>query len=383
MKQNLKWIILFCIVLIGIVYVSISLFHKKEEYIYFEGVNALLSNQKYYYTAGSTNNNMSHTEKAKISRYDLKKEKNLEKIYNVGYSSTFSDLILDEDDIVAVGSYEKSEEDHKNKVKRALIVKFDKSGNILFENDFMILENSTYTNIIQVGDYYYVCGQSVYQSTKVGSKEGGALLVKYDKDGNMIWNKIYGNSKNSIYSDLIMVNDFIYVVGFGTNTSVLVQYDMDGNIVHQTEYSTNESNGFQNLLVVQDKIYVCGSILNENNSLDGLIVKYDFDCNPVGEVSYHNTSNNQFKKLIVDEDDYIICVGLSSNKTSDGLIVKYDSNLKLLDSVTYGDENDDYFTDILLDEKEYLVVGYSSYEDEGYMSKFIRYSKALKVLNVE
>ena len=32
---------------------------------------------------------------------------------------------------------------------------------------------------------------------------------------------------------------------------------------------------------------------------------------------------------------------------------------------------------------EYLVSGYSSYEDGSYLSKFIRYSDALKVLGVE
>ena len=49
----------------------------------------------------------------------------------------------------------------------------------------------------------------------------------------------------------------------------------------------------------------------------------------------------------------------------------------------YGDERDDYFTDIILDHNQYLVVGYSSYEDGSYLSKFIRYSDALKVLGVE
>ena len=49
----------------------------------------------------------------------------------------------------------------------------------------------------------------------------------------------------------------------------------------------------------------------------------------------------------------------------------------------YGDDRDDYFTDIIYDKNDYLVVGYSSYEDGSYLSKFIHYSDALKVLGVE
>ena len=64
----------------------------------------------------------------------MKKEKTFEKLYNVGYNSAFFSLVIDDDDVVAVGSYEKSEKDHSNSIRRALIVKYDKSGDILFEN---------------------------------------------------------------------------------------------------------------------------------------------------------------------------------------------------------------------------------------------------------
>ena len=64
-------------------------------------------------------------------------------------------------------------------------------------------------------------------------------------------------------------------------------------------------------------------------------------------------------------------------------VSKYKDNLEKVGAVTYGDENDDFFTDIILDDNNYLVVGYSSYEDGSYLSKFITYSDALKALGVE
>ena len=97
---------------------------------------------------------------------------------------------------------------------------------------------------------------------------------------------------------------------------------------------------------------------------------------------------------MIDKDNNIIAIGIkTSTKKSnsrtvsdinyDGIIGKYDSNLKELDVVSYGDDRDDYFTDIILSNDYYLVTGYSSYEDGSYLSKFIRYSDALKVLEVD
>ena len=69
--------------------------------------------------------------------------------------------------------------------------------------------------------------------------------------------------------------------------------------------------------------------------------------------------------------------------THDGIIGKYDKDLKKVSVVYYGDDRDDYLTDIIEADGSYLVVGYSSYEDGSYLSKFITYSDALKILEVE
>ena len=66
-----------------------------------------------------------------------------------------------------------------------------------------------------------------------------------------------------------------------------------------------------------------------------------------------------------------------------GLIGKYKSDLSNIKLETYGAQRDDHFTDIKVVDNNYCVVGYSSYEDGSYLSKFIVYSDALKVLEVQ
>ena len=44
---------------------------------------------------------------------------------------------------------------------------------------------------------------------------------------------------------------------------------------------------------------------------------------------------------------------------------------------------DDYFTDVTEINGDYLISGYSSYKKDGYLSKFITYSKQGKSLEVK
>ena len=60
--------------------------------------NAVVGTGKTYVTVGSNNDNDNHFEKAKISLYNSKKEKTFEKLYNIGYNSSFFGVIVDYED---------------------------------------------------------------------------------------------------------------------------------------------------------------------------------------------------------------------------------------------------------------------------------------------
>ena len=388
-------IILILILVSELLFIGYHLLYNKEKNVYFDGINAVVSSDDYYATVGSNNDNDNHFEKAKISFYNMKKEKTFEKIYNVGFNSTFFGVILDGSDVIAVGSYEKTQDDRDNSIRKALIVKYDKSGNVIFEKDFEVLDNSKFTSITKYGDYYYVTGKSVYKSTSIGNKEGGAILCKYDKDGNLIWSKTYGNSKSAVYNDLLIYNDNIYVVGDDENyLGILCKYDLDGNFMAYNDYKSTDNTGFSGIVNIGDKIYVSGANMQENDLTDAMIVMYDTNCNYLKQVTYDAKGTERFNKLVLDDNNNIVAIGTlytarkNNHKTVDeydydGIIAKYNSNLEKLDDVRYGDERDDFFTDVIFIHNKYIIVGYSSYEDGSYMSKFISYSKAFKVLEVE
>ena len=374
-------------------YVGYHLLFKREQAVYFEGVNAIEFADKWFVTVGSNNDNEQFFEKAKISKYNNKREKTFEKLYNIGFNSSFFGVAIDESDCVAVGSYEKTERDHEELIRRALLVKYDKDGNVIFEKDFGLLDNSKFTSIMVAEDGYYVTGQSVYRNTRVGNKEGGAILAKYSKDGKLLWYRTYGSNKSAIFNDFIIYDGSIYTVGTDDDyLGIIVQYDLDGNYLTYNDYRTTDSLGFSGITAAGSFIYISGALRRDNDDTDGMIVRYNKDCTYIDQVVYTGDGMERFHKILVDDQDHLVVIGTQATAKKhggiteynyDGILAKYDFDLKYIASISYGEDRDDYFTDILYHDDEYIVAGYSYYEDGSYMSKFIRYSKALKVLGVE
>ena len=398
--RKLKIVTFICIfiLIVELLFIGYSIIFKNKESLYFDGVNSIVSTDKYYVTVGSNNDNDNKFEKAKLSKYNMRREKTFEKLFNMGYNSAFFGVCLDEDNMVAVGSYEKTSSEHEKLVRRALIVKYDSNGEIVFNKDFKLLDNSKFTSIKKIDGGYLVTGQSVYPITKVGNMNGGAILVKYDNNGNLVWYKTYGSNNVASFNDLLVYNNNIYTVGIDDNyLGIICKYDLNGNFITYNDYKYSDELGFSGIVNIGDNIFISGSNRGNKNVVNALIVEYDLDCNYIREVNHEEEGLTRYNKLISDNHDNLIAIGTrttskkSSNKVTktadtinyDGLLGKYDSSLNEVDVITYGDERDDYFTDVKIIDGNYLVVGYSSYEDGSYLSKFIRYSNALKLLGVD
>ena len=59
------------------------------------------------------------------------------------------------------------------------------------------------------------------------------------------------------------------------------------------------------------------------------------------------------------------------------------SNLKKLELTNYQEETDDYFTDIAKKDNTYIISGYSTYEENDYISKLITYTTSGKLIGEE
>ena len=108
-KKLVKWlkvIALVCaiVLVIEFSYIIYSVLFSEGKSVYFDGINALYSDKNGYVTVGSNNDNAQFLEKAKITKYNKKKEKLFEKLYNKGFNSSFFDIVEDDDSYIANNS---------------------------------------------------------------------------------------------------------------------------------------------------------------------------------------------------------------------------------------------------------------------------------------
>lgn len=401
--KTLKMVAIFCVIILVVElgYICYRAFYSSEKFIYFDGINAIKNTSDGFITVGSNNNNENHYEKGILTTYSNKMEKSFEKVYNKGYNSAFFGVAVDGDEYVAVGSYEASRKEHQDGVRSGLFIKYDKQGEILFEKSFQVLGNSKFVNVSVQEDGYLVVGQSVYEDMTLGlSDQGGAFLIKYGKDGKELWRSNYGGSKSAIYNDLLVSGDFIYTVGKdASNVGIISKYDMNGNRLLTTNYEFTDGFGFTGITKVDDVLVVCGGKKESRDDMDSntdaFLVRYTFDLEQIDEVTYHDVGIERYNRVMLDKQGDLVTIGTTAsydknkNETEinvlsyDGIIGKYKNDLKEVKVEKYGDERDDHFTDFVFVDDYYLVSGYSSYEDGSYLSKFINYSDALKVLEVE
>lgn len=399
-KKIVRIVVISCILILvfDFCFLIYQKYWKEEEKTYFDSMNAIEILEDGYISVGSNNNNEKSYEKAKITRYDKEKQKTWERLYNKGYNSSFFAIKKDKDAYIAVGSYESKKQENKDGVRSALIVKYSNEGEILYENNFQVLGNSKFTNVLVLEDGYIVVGQSIYEDMTLGlSEAGGAFIIKYNKELKEVWRKNYGGSKSGIYNDVIKVGNYFYAVGKdATRVGMISKYTLEGKREKTVHYEYTDTLGFTGIVELDQKLYVVGSKKVteevEDYNTDALIIKYDLDCNEIQQEVYTGEGTERFNKAIVDDNQNIVIAGqtgIYNKKRStpshnifsyDGILAKYDSDLKQLELEKYGDEMDDYFTDIKQDQDKYLISGYSTYDKNSYLSKFITYSKSGKLI---
>lgn len=398
-KKVIKLIVIICIIIL-VIDISYLVYKKntsKPKKTFFDSINSFEVIDDGYIAVGSNNNNKKQYEKAKITKYNNKKDKIWEQLYNKKYNSSYFGIKQDNEYFIAVGDYESNKEENKNSVRSALIVKYDSEGKILNEKKFQVLGDSKFTNLLVTPDGYIVIGQSIYENMTLGlSDEGGAFLIKYDKDLNEVWKSNYGGSKSAIYNDLIIVDNYIYAVGKdATNTGIISRYNMSGEREKTTTYSYTDRFGFTGIVNIDNNLYVVGAkkVKEDKNDYDtdGLIVKYDLDCNKLKETTYKGKGIERFNKLISDNNNFIIAgqTGIYNKEKStdkinvfsyNGIFAIYNKDLNKLKLTNYDCDIDDYFTDIKKNKNKYIVSGYGVYEENNYISKLVEYKTSGKLI---
>ena len=185
--------------------------------------------------------------------------------------------------------------------------------------------------------------------TNTGKGEKDALIVKYDANGNKIWDKIFGGTKQEEYKDIITTNDGGYIaIGYTASPT--------GGDITDT---------------------------NKGGELDALVVKYDASGNKVWDKLIGGNGTDKFESIIKigsgAEEKYIIAgssttsnngnITDTSNGGTEGLIIKIDGSGNILWNYLLGGNGEEELAKILkISDTEYLVGGYTTSSGSGDVS---------------
>lgn len=329
--------------------------------------------------------------KAKIFRMDQYGKVIFEKVYNSKKSSSFHSVVSVTDGYIVVGNVT-NDKDDSNKNQLGLIVKYDKEGNIVWEKTYESSYNTEFYKVISFSDGYFVVGSSLKQVDSDIDNEGGALLFKYDLDGNLVWKQFYGDKEKARFNSLVIVDQNIFVVGRNNlDTGVILNYSLDGLLSSNVEYNYTDDYGLTDIAYKNGSLYVIGSkkILpnsDEENELrnttntDAVFLKYNTSFELQFEKVFGGSNQERYNALII-YGKYAYVVGSSNSmdsglkiftdgKKKTGILIKYDLDGDIERKGTYGGSNNDMITDIVTDNSNLYITCFTNSKDGNILTEF-------------
>ena len=334
MKMNNKLIkkliiICICVIVVELIAMTIMKISRERKIDHVDTINDIIQVDDGYITVGISDFNDSKTIEYKTYEYNgniianqariakLDKDYNLiwENNFDNKYDSSFYSVIKVNDGYIAVGSLVSKPEQIEANTRDALIVKYDLLGKVIWHKTYHVLSDTEFYKVIDDGnDNVVVIGQSIYENMEMGTHtNGGGIIVRYDKNGNILATNNYGGNKSGSFNDIIKVKDGYIICGKDAlNYGILVKFKKDFNrdkndtglitkkLLWQRTYSNTDTIGFSSMVIKDNIIYVVGAInISNEKDKDGNIM-YQYDA---GIVLY-NTSGKYLDKYSIESEVY-------------------------------------------------------------------------------
>ncbi len=266
---------------------------------------------------------------ARIAKLDGNMNTIWEKSIDNDFDSVFYDIIAVDDYYIAVGSYSKDYDQILNNTRTGMVVKYDKDGNIIWFRDYSVLSDTEFYRIIIDDNDFIVIGKSIYENMEIGNHtSGGGIIIRLNSDGEILAHNNYGGNKSGSFNDIIKVNDGYIVCGKdAANYGIVLKLSKD---------------------------------FNREETDTGLISK-----KVLWQRTYSNTDNRGFTSMAIKNDVLYIAgaINISEEKDDKGKtifkydagIVSYNTNGKYLGKFSLGSDTHYVFNSIItMDDKIYV-----------------------------
>jgi hypothetical protein len=184
--------------------------------------------------------------------------------------------------------------------------------------------------VLGIANAIYTAGNT----NSCGAGKSDFALVKWDEEGNVVWNRTWGGSGEDICKSIWSDGHFIYACGtcgsFETaNRSVLVKWDLNGNIIWNCSRGGVEMSGSIGLWGNAGKIYTCGWIgMSPTANTHLSMEEWDPNGNIMNMWSWGEASSSSLGQSVWGHEDQVYVTGYTSGDGSefDFILLKWSVN---------------------------------------------------------
>jgi uncharacterized delta-60 repeat protein len=287
------------------------------------------------------------------------------KAYDSGYDDWASDVAVDSEDNVIVTGYTTNETGYTD----YYTVKYDKDGNEIWSKSYDGGYNDTAHGVaVDSEDNIIVTG---FSHNATGNEKDNYYTIKYDKDGNEIWNKSYADGETDQAAAVAVDSkDNIIVTGCSrqsmTSAYCTIKYNQNGTEIWNETYSYFPiTEAFGVAADSEDNVIVTG----QSGYPYGYwhTIKYNgTDGSQIWLVTYGGGGDNEGHRVALDSEGNIIVTGTSQPYFTVANFwgyhtIEYDHNGKEIWSRTYENDYANWPTGVAVDSADNVIVtGYSS-----------------------
>ncbi len=211
------------------------------------------------------------------------------------------------------------------------LLKFDYEGNLLWFRTWGGEDHDYGYGIYGEGDHIFLTGET----RNFGSGESDICILKYDIEGNYLWQTIWGGGDSDTGRDIIVYDRHLYVTGqsesFGEGTSsvILVKANLDGEILWNRTWGGFDGDSGRAIAALDDRIYITGSTFGHaTGSTDVCLLEFDKKGNLLWELLWGGKEYEQGYGLTISEETvYVTGHTWSSGKGfSDVWLMKFETD---------------------------------------------------------
>lgn len=224
---------------------------------------------------------------------------------------------------------------------KGLIVKYDKNGNQLWANTIGGTSYDVFSSVVETSDNCYAV-VGTFKSKDLENleikDEADAVIFKYNNDGELLWKKTYGGNSYDEFHSIIKTSDGGYIaVGSTASNNIeditdsaqwkclIVKYDKNFNLLWNRGYGSGHQSGFLDVVELQNNdIIAVGETYSIAPIQHGIIIQYDSNGNTISTESTSPEDNVQYSSITTGDNNFIIIETNLTTNTSKVIKYSYD-----------------------------------------------------------